>query len=403
MADRSIRCILARIPWLIRSPAMSSFDLRSFNLMSGMMTIVLGILMLGVRRQLPSSIQGLLYWGIAPLVCAASALMYGLEGSVPASVVSIGGNGLLLAGCCLYYFGSQRFYAQPVTWRFWASVAVACVLTMQFFMLLVPDYRIRLACFAGTMAAIVFAHAGLLLRCADGFAPRFTGSVLLVQALVLVVRGVATFWVDAPDTTRFTVGSPIHTVYIATFGFVAVLLAIGVQFMAGERIQREFEYLASHDSLTGALTRRALLQAAEHEMQRWQRYGGSFSLLLLDIDHFKRINDQHGHLTGDRVLVNCVGVVLGLLRSSDRLGRYGGEEFFVLLPASDADTALAVAERMRTAIAQHPGTADTPACTTSIGVACVQTGDTAFEALIARADAALYRAKAQGRNRVEAS
>ncbi len=379
---------------------MTSFDLRSFNLMSGMMTIVLGVVMLGVRRQLPSSIHGLLYWGIAPLVCAASTLVYGLEGIAPAFVVSVGGNGLLLAGCCLYYFGSQRFYAQPITWRFWAGLAMACVLTMQFFLLVVPDYRIRQACFAATMAAIVFAHARLLLRQGDGFAPRFTTSVLLVQALVLVVRGVATFWVDAPDTNRFTVGSPIHTVYIATYGFVAVLIAVGVQFMAGERIHKEFEYVASHDSLTGALTRRALLQMAEHELQRWQRYGQPFSLLLLDIDHFKRINDQYGHLTGDRVLLNFVGVVQGLLRSSDRLGRYGGEEFMVLLPASDAATALAVAERMRTAIAQHPERAGSPACTTSIGVTCVQAGDTVFETLIARADAALYQAKAQGRNRV---
>jgi diguanylate cyclase (GGDEF)-like protein len=378
----------------------SSLDLRSFNLMSGLMAVVLGIVLLGVRRQLPASIQGLLYWGLAPLVCAGATLVYGLEGFAPTFVVSPLGNGLLLTGCCLYYFGSQRFYDRPVSWRLWGAVAVACLVAMQFFLVVVPDYRIRQACFAATMAAVIITHVVLLLRQGQGFAPRFTASVLTLQALVLVARGLATFWIDAADTNRFTVVSPLHTVYIAAYGFVAVLIAVGMQFMAGERIHREFEYIASHDSLTGTLTRRALLQAAEHEMQRWQRYGQGFSLLLLDIDHFKRINDQHGHLTGDRVLVAFAGVVQHLLRSSDRLGRYGGEEFMVLLPATDAATALAVAERMRAAVAEHPGP---PGCTTSIGVTCVQARDSNFEALIARADAALYQAKGEGRNRVVAA
>ncbi|MBX9816944.1 MAG: GGDEF domain-containing protein [Burkholderiaceae bacterium] len=381
---------------------MSYLDLRSFNLMSGLMTTVLGIVLLGVRRQLPRNIHGLLLWGLAPLVCAGATLFYGLEGMAPAAVVSIGGNGLLLAGCILYYAGSQRFYDVLPSWRGWSVLALACVATMQFFLLVVPDYRLRMACFAFSMAAIIAAHVRLLLRHGEeGFAPRFTAVMLAIQGLVLVMRGIATFWIDAPDTNRFTVVSPVHAFYIGTFSFGALLVSIGVQFMAGERIHKEFEHLANHDSLTGARSRRALMEAAAHELQRARRYGQPLALLMMDIDHFKSINDQHGHLAGDRVLVQFAQTVRSTLRNSDLLGRYGGEEFMVLLPATEAEAALAAAERMRQAVAAQPSAEGRPACTVSIGMAKATPNDTQVEALITRADAALYRAKAAGRNRVE--
>jgi diguanylate cyclase (GGDEF)-like protein len=380
---------------------MTSFDLRSLNLITGLMSVVLGIVLLGMRRQLPATIHGLLQWGIAPLLCAASALAYSLDGRIAAVAVTLSGNGLLLAGSYLYYFGSQRFYGVPTRWRFWMALMAGCLVVISVFQLLVPDYRFRLACFTGTMAAIMLAHARLLLQKADGFAARFTARVLLAEAAVLLVRGAATFWVDAPDTTRFTAVSGIHTVYIGAFSFAAMLVSVGVQFMAAEQVHKEFEHLANHDSLTGILTRRAQMQLADYEMHRWQRYGKSFCLLMLDIDYFKRINDQYGHLVGDRVLVRFAAVVKKQLRESDVLGRYGGEEFMVLLPSSDAAAAHQVAERIRAAVEQQVVGADNPACTTSIGLACVQSGDTQLEDLLARADAALYRAKAQGRNRVQ--
>lgn len=126
-----------------------------------------------------------------------------------------------------------------------------------------------------------------------------------------------------------------------------------------------------------------------------RRKGRTMSLLMLDLDHFKAINDSHGHLTGDRVLVKFVAHVTALLRRPDRFGRFGGEEFIALLPETAMEEARNVAERIRADIAS---TNDQPWCTVSIGAAASTADDATVDALLARADGALYAAKSAGRN-----
>ncbi|TPQ44099.1 GGDEF domain-containing protein [Cupriavidus pinatubonensis] len=117
-------------------------------------------------------------------------------------------------------------------------------------------------------------------------------------------------------------------------------------------------------------------------------------------DYFKRINDQHGHLVGDRVLVHFVETVRQALRHTDQLGRFGGEAFVVLMPQTDRPTALATAERLRQAVANQQASDGWPTCTASVGLASVEAGETTLDGVLSRADAALYRAKADGRDRV---
>jgi diguanylate cyclase (GGDEF)-like protein/PAS domain S-box-containing protein len=160
----------------------------------------------------------------------------------------------------------------------------------------------------------------------------------------------------------------------------------------------ELKRLATIDPLTGTHNRRALENAVQLELERMQRYGEPFSLLLLDIDHFKAINDRFGHQAGDRVLVELSRCVGDELRTVDVLSRWGGEEFAVLLPNTDIEQARQVAEKLRQQIA----TLSFPAVgrvTSSFGVAQCQPDETADE-LFRRADQALYAAKSAGRNRV---
>lgn len=170
-----------------------------------------------------------------------------------------------------------------------------------------------------------------------------------------------------------------------------------------KKIQRQLAQMAMFDSLTGALNRPAFFQHAEKEFSRAKRYHRPLSVIMLDIDHFKRINDQYGHQAGDHVLKIFVEACEEITRETDLLGRIGGEEFVLLLPDTPLNSAYYLAERLRERINKYPYLAGDMLIevTASLGVAEVQAGDDNFKALLHRADEALYEAKHSGRNRVK--
>jgi diguanylate cyclase (GGDEF)-like protein len=157
--------------------------------------------------------------------------------------------------------------------------------------------------------------------------------------------------------------------------------------------------LATTDQLTGVATRRHFWDLAEQQCAAAQRHGRPLAAVMLDLDHFKVINDTHGHATGDAVLRELSARLRSLVRESDILGRYGGEEFALLLP--ETEDASALAERLRATVADAAVPADHEwlHVTVSLGVSYLQPDDD-LNSLLGRADAALYRAKAAGRNRV---
>jgi diguanylate cyclase (GGDEF)-like protein/PAS domain S-box-containing protein len=181
----------------------------------------------------------------------------------------------------------------------------------------------------------------------------------------------------------------------------AVVVGIDHHITEWRQAERELRRLAQEDMLTGIANRRAFSTEAERALHAAERSGLPLTLLLLDLDHFKRINDTHGHNVGDEVLRELAQRMLQVLRKSDLAGRWGGEEFSALLQG-EAEAARTVAERLREAVAGRPfDTGAGPlAVTLSGGCAAWRPGDT-LAALVARADAALYAAKAQGRNQVQ--
>lgn len=166
--------------------------------------------------------------------------------------------------------------------------------------------------------------------------------------------------------------------------------------------QERLSFLAHHDELTGAANRRNILQQFSQLMAGLPQSDRPLAALMLDIDHFKRVNDTYGHEAGDEVLKGFVRTLQRELRRHDLLGRYGGEEFLVLLPETAADEAWRIAERLRQAVEQADYACDSHKLkiTTSLGIALANR-DTGIskEELISRADAALYQAKREGRNR----
>jgi len=173
--------------------------------------------------------------------------------------------------------------------------------------------------------------------------------------------------------------------------------------LRARRLSLETQRMAITDPLTGVHNRRHFFVLAEREMAKIRRTGLTPSVIMLDIDRFKTINDTYGHLVGDQVLVNVAKRCRAMIRESDIFGRYGGEEFIIFLPETALPDAIRVADRMRKEVARSPIVTDTGEeiqVTISMGVSSAEGADTELEALIDSADRALYVAKCAGRNRV---
>ncbi len=181
---------------------------------------------------------------------------------------------------------------------------------------------------------------------------------------------------------------------------IPCVLWVAVNITHRKQMEDELRRLATTDTLTGVSNRRHLLEQAENEIRRARRYGHPLTVLLLDVDHFKRVNDTFGHRAGDKVLQRIAQVCADRLRDSDVFGRTGGEEFVAMLPETDAAGAEPLANRLRQAVAdlELPEPMENFGVSISVGGAQLQQGDN-VDSLIGRADQALYAAKRQGRNR----
>ncbi|MDQ7955449.1 MAG: GGDEF domain-containing protein [Pseudomonadota bacterium] len=381
-------------------------DPRSVILLAGIMGIVMAVVVFFMRRSYPSSIRGLREWAWAPLVAFASTMLFSARSVLPDLLTVVAANMVLFQACILYYAGSQQFLLGHSRVGGWTLVNLAMGAVLAWFTLVRPDYEARLLVVTLLVTLLFLNHAGLYVRHRGYvFGMGLMTGLLLLQALVAGLRFVsAVFGLAGSDLMEATW---IQSLYITMYSLTVLLLSIAAILMATDRVHTEFEYLASRDPLTGVLNRRALLDACEAEARRLPRAAGrSMALLMIDVDHFKRINDRFGHQQGDAVLREAVQRMQQASGEAGVLGRYGGEEFALLLPGADAQTALGHADRLRHAVAAPfaPGSPLQPvgSVSVSIGVAAVS-AHTSVDALFASADAALYRAKAQGRDRVVAA
>lgn len=376
---------------------MPQIDPRTVVLLAGVMSSFMALIMFFLQRSYPSSIKGLGEWGVALLlVTVGSTLAFGL-GTFPNFFSITLPRILFPAGLFLGYVGAQRFFGETPRYWPWLTLITLSVAVHMWFTFGEPNFAARLRVSGALSVCLFVAFVNLLRKQGlNSFAKILTMGVLLSMCAIVGTRLLtALIW---PVGVNIYDSSPLHMVYLSALSVFILLLSVSIVLLAAERMHTEMAYLASHDSLTNALTRRHMNEVCAMELERSQRNGHNMALLIMDLDHFKQVNDTHGHQRGDRVLVDFVRKVNTLLRRPDQLGRFGGEEFVVLLPETSLSEALSVAERIRSACAA----ADTePCCTVSIGVATNSQGNDTVDSLIARADAAMYRAKTKGRNRVE--
>lgn len=374
---------------------MSTLDPRTIIAIAVLMSALMSIVLVFMRASYPRSIHGLGHWASAAGMWVLAALFFAnRNANLPQGVLIIIPNLLLIVGSFVYLAGFQRFFSQPVHWRRWGALAVLilCILIWQ--TLVHVDYHGRTLTITASLGLIYGINLWFLLRFGTRRLPIIlVEAVLVVHLLVIMARAGAAL--TGQTSTNLYETSSVQIIYLASFVICQLLYCIGAILAATDRLATEYARQARFDPLTDLHNRRALLEYCDNELTRSQRTGRICALMMLDLDHFKIINDQHGHQHGDQVLRHFAVQAQAAIRPMDHMGRYGGEEFAVLLPETDLQAARIIAERIHGVTRKgHPLD-----CTVSIGITTWQGAGDTVDAMFTRADRALYIAKEAGRDR----
>jgi len=252
-------------------------------------------------------------------------------------------------------------------------------------------------------AVIIFALSGLIAwdlitaKKFNGPSMRVTGWLYALNAVIFLIRAIFVDQVAQPVDTLDPGG--VAAAMLLWVLCMTIAVTLGMVLMTSEHLQSDLDYQANHDPLTGALNRRSFSLLSENIMARCQRNKTPLSMLILDLDHFKNVNDVHGHDAGDSVLCYMVDTAKQILRGEDIFCRFGGEEFVAILPDASAQESLVVADRLRKSFAagKNVDVFHDTQITVSIGVAELIPDET-LDKLLQRADLALYTAKKKGRD-----
>jgi diguanylate cyclase (GGDEF)-like protein len=345
------------------------------------------------------------YWGAAMLSGAAGTGLGVLRGAVDPLVPVILANGMLLFACGLCWGGIRRFQGRPVPWVAIAAIVGGAMALLAFFLVVVDSITVRVVVFSVASILIVgTAGLDLLDRRYGPATPgtRLTAVATLAYAGAHALRIVATVF-ETGGAVDFETFNTAQAYLLLFTVFGAQIWNAGFLMMAIDRLRAEVADLAVTDDLTGIANRRQFFERARQECARSLRSHAPLSLVCLDIDHFKPVNDGHGHAAGDLCLQHFVALAAARLREPDVLARLGGDEFAILLPDTVAEEAHRIADDILAAVRTTPVVwrTATLTLTASAGVAewTPDVGRDAAE-LAARGDQALYLSKQVGRDRV---
>jgi len=392
---------------------MPSLDLRTIGIIGLVLHTALTLVMLQTyvtRKTYP----GFRSWTIGQACWVAASFFFYYRPVVGEIVSIVVSNALYMVFSLLIYNGLARFYGfDPRMRKLTLNICMACVALgfIYWYRLGVDDVNMRIFFQSMGLGFIGLRAAIDPLLVAQGrryqIQAVISGGIGLVSIIVLV-RGVIAF--SAPlYTDMVNQDVLLRTVLIVSL-FSMVIEVCGFITLMHARVEDELldtqarlQELADTDSLTGLVNRRKFAQLVAHDIGLARRHGHALSLILFDLDHFKQINDVHGHAAGDAVLADVARKCREAVRQTDIVARWGGEEFAVLMPETDQEGARLMAERLREILRDlRPLEGQEIRTTASFGVAQLDAGGhgESFERLAARADACLYRAKREGRDRV---
>jgi diguanylate cyclase (GGDEF)-like protein len=350
-------------------------------------------------------VTGMIWFAGGLIAGLAKLILQGLEGKLPTVISPMINNELYLVSFMLQLMGLRWFVVRkPMRSRWpWIAIASALVIYTIMFLLKIPHCSNILNI---PFIVVCGASAWILLKHGRGpFTP-----VSRISAVILCGdMGVATYRATLtnmryirPWVTVNAHSDPLWMYSLAAMAFLATFMVLCDLWFLVTELNRELAEQARTDYLTGAMNRRSMEEAARRETARSLRHGSPLCIIIIDIDHFKRLNDEFGHAAGDLALQALVSQVKSMLRGQDLFARTGGEEFAILLPDTPASAAILTAERVKQALEalEIPFETGPIHFTVSAGVAQFDAAQGGWEAMMRNADAAMYEAKKYGRNLV---
>jgi diguanylate cyclase (GGDEF)-like protein len=343
-------------------------------------------------------------WRIGTLLIAGGAIVFATSPKLPPAFVFPTANGFMLVGLTLYWRAIRKFCGLPYpAWIFVPSVIATAGLW--WYASIEPSHVARMLIATPIWIVTLCGAAWDLSRSkVTGIdrSRRLMAGILWLAGGIMVLRfayfalglGSVQSTVDATDLLNV-----LSLVLIVTFPTIGTTVFL---IMCAERLRWQWEEAAATDYLTALPNRRAIMSTLHARFKQARREGHALSVAVIDIDHFKSINDRFGHDVGDLALQHVAATLSAASRGAGLVGRQGGEEFVAIVDYADATAAATVCERLRSAIQSTPlDRQGTPLhMTISVGVSTLTAGDQHEDALLTRADRALYRAKQNGRNRV---
>ncbi len=310
--------------------------------------LALGLIWAYVLRTYPS-FEAAKFWTGSAVACAAATALGMLRPVFPETMLPLlAGGTMLVFATCLAAMGIRRFYDQPVDWGNTALMTLGCSACLIFFIVVHDSAPVRITIFTIAQALPLVLSAKLLLSPPDG--RRNAGARLagIIASLILGIYGFRLLAGLAHLGGEFTFShfNQLQTVLVLVLVFLSMALNFGFLLMAMDRLRNEVADLALMDDLTGVANRRHLLQRLTEECARSERSAEAFSLLVIDLDGFKSINDTHGHAAGDACLQHFTLMAQTRLRPGDMLARTGGDEFCVVLPSSTLREGAMIARRV---------------------------------------------------------